>query len=57
MQQRQHAFFWKWIDGASVDLPGLTLAEALSMKLIEGAIRASILEALKLAVDQYESDE
>lgn len=44
-------FFWKWIDGASVDLPGLTLAEALSMKLIEDAIQnllpASLVSSLK----------
>lgn len=44
-------FLWKWIDGASADLPGLTLAEALSMKLIENTIKpllpASVLKSLE----------
>lgn len=30
---------WKWMDGKSVDLPGLTVAEALSMKLVEDTLQ------------------
>lgn len=30
---------WKWMDGRSVDLPGLTVAEALSMKLVEDTLQ------------------
>lgn len=44
-------YLWKWIDGASTDLPGLTLAEALSMKLIETTIKpllpASLLKSME----------
>lgn len=30
---------WKWMDGRSADLPGLTVAEALSMKLVEDTLQ------------------
>lgn len=30
---------WKWMDGRSADLPGLTVAEALSMKLVEDTLK------------------
>jgi predicted DNA-binding transcriptional regulator YafY len=31
---------WKWMDGRSVELPGLTVAEALSMKLVEETLQS-----------------
>lgn len=41
---------WHWIPGAAVDLPGLTLAEALSLSLIEDTLKPllpkPVLEAL-----------
>lgn len=44
-------FGWKWIEGRSVDLPGLTVAEALSMKLMEDTLQPmlpkSILSSLE----------
>ncbi len=30
---------WKWMEGRSVDLPGMTVAEALSMKLVEDTLQ------------------
>lgn len=42
---------WRWAPGASIDLPGLSLAEALSLHLIEETIRPllpkSVLEAIE----------
>lgn len=42
---------WKWVKGASVDLPGMTLAEALSLRLVEETIKplvpVSMLEGLE----------
>ena len=47
---------WRWLDRASVDLPGLTTAEALSLKLVEETVRpmlpASLLQALEPRFDQ-----
>ncbi len=41
---------WHWVPGASVDLPGLSLAEALSLNVIEGTLKPllpkSVLESL-----------
>jgi predicted DNA-binding transcriptional regulator YafY len=43
-------FGWHWIPGASPEMPGLTLAEALSLRLLENYLKpllpASILSAL-----------
>jgi predicted DNA-binding transcriptional regulator YafY len=36
---RSVPYGWRWVKDASVDLPGLTLAEALSLHLIEETIR------------------
>ena len=30
---------WKWVHGASVDLPGMTLTEALSLRLVEDTLK------------------
>lgn len=30
---------WKWMEGRSVELPGMTVAEALSMKLVEDTLQ------------------
>jgi len=42
---------WRWVPGASVDIPGLTLAEALSLHLIEETLRpllpASVLQSVE----------
>lgn len=42
---------WRWMDDASADLPGLTLADALSLHLVEDSIRpllpAQVLRALE----------
>ena len=47
---------WRWAKGASVDLPGLSSAEALSLKLVENAARpllpASLLQALEPRFEQ-----
>lgn len=40
---------WKWIKGASVDLPGMTMTEALSLHLIEDALE-KLLPVSVLAV-------
>lgn len=42
---------WRWVPEAATDLPGLTLAEALSLRLVEDSIRpllpAQVLRALE----------
>ena len=42
---------WRWVPGASADIPGLTLAEALSLHLIEETLRpllpASVLQSVE----------
>lgn len=47
---RSTPYGWHWMAGAAVDLPGLTLAEALSMRVIEDTLKPllpkSVLEAL-----------
>lgn len=44
-------FGWYWMPGSSSDLPGITMAEALTLQLVEGSIRplipASMLSALE----------
>jgi len=48
---RDIQFGWKWLHGASVDLPAMTISEALSLHMVESAIKAlmpiSILEGLE----------
>jgi predicted DNA-binding transcriptional regulator YafY len=42
---------WRWHRGASVNIPGMSVAEALSLRLIEGTVRpllpADVLEVLE----------
>jgi len=50
---------WRWAAGASVDLPGLTVAEAVSLRLVEETVRpllpASLLQALEPRFRQADS--
>lgn len=48
----QHTrFLWRWVPGASTNLPGLSLAEAVSLHLIEETLRpllpASVIRAVE----------
>jgi predicted DNA-binding transcriptional regulator YafY len=47
---------WRWVPGASADIPGLTLAEALSLHLIEETLRpllpASVLQSVEPRLQQ-----
>ena len=49
--EKSAPFGWKWPPGASAELPGLTLAEALSLRLIKDTVQpllpASMLHALE----------
>lgn len=49
---------WKWMKGASVDLPGMTISEALSLRLVEDTIKPllpiSMLEGLETRFRQAE---
>lgn len=49
---------WKWVAGASVDLPGMTISEALSLHLVEGTLKplmpVSMLEGLETRFRQAE---
>lgn len=42
---------WRWAEGASADMPGMTLAEALSLRVVEDTLRpllpASILKTVE----------
>ena len=47
---------WRWVQGASADLPGLSSTEALSLRLVEETVRpllpASLLQALEPRFEQ-----
>ena len=49
---------WKWGAGASVDLPGMTVSEALSLSLVEGTLKllmpVSMLDGLETRFRQAE---
>ena len=49
---------WKWMKGASVDLPAMTISEALSLRLVEDTIKpllpVSMLEGLETRFRQAE---
>lgn len=49
---------WKWMKGASVDLPGMTITEALSLRLVEDTLKplmpVSMLEGLETRFRQAE---
>lgn len=51
-------YLWKWYKGASIDLPGLTVTDALSMQLVEETIRpllpVSMLQGLETRFMQAE---
>lgn len=42
---------WRWADDASANLPGMTLAEALSLRVIEDALRPLLPVAVLKAVE------
>lgn len=41
---------WRWADNASVDLPGLTVAEALSLKMAEASLQPMLPPAIQSAL-------
>jgi predicted DNA-binding transcriptional regulator YafY len=49
---------WKWMKGASVDLPGMTISEALSLRMVEDTLKPlmpiSMLEGLEAKFRQAE---
>lgn len=49
---------WKWVTGASVDLPSMSVSEALSLQLVEGTLKKllpiSMLEGLENRFRQAE---
>lgn len=51
-------FLWKWVRGASMDLPGLTVTDSLSLQLVEESLRpllpASMLNGLETRFRQAE---
>ena len=61
-------FGWRWIKGAQIDIPGISMPEALSLKLMESSItpllpsaimnslRPRIKQAEKLLNDQFSSN-
>jgi predicted DNA-binding transcriptional regulator YafY len=55
---RDIQYGWKWLHGASVDLPGMTISEALSLHMVENALKAlmpvSMLEGLEARFSQAE---
>jgi len=51
-------FLWKWVKGASIDLPGLTVTDSLSLQLVEETLRPllplSMLKGLETRFMQAE---
>lgn len=56
---RSPPYGWKWRSGASTDLPGLTVAEAISLRMVEDTLKpllpASILQSLQPRFNQAKS--
>lgn len=52
-------FGWKWVNGASTDFPGLTVAEAISLRMVEDTLKpllpTSVLQALEPRFRQAEN--
>ena len=50
---------WKWVNGASTDFPGLTVAEAISLRMVEDTLKpllpVSVLQALEPRFRQAEN--
>ena len=51
-------FGWRWVKGAQVDIPGISMPEALSLKLMEGSISpllpTAIMKSLEPRIKQAE---
>lgn len=51
-------FLWKWVQGASIDLPGLAVTDALSLQLVEETLKPllplSMLKGLETRFKQAE---
>jgi len=49
---------WKWVKGASIDLPSMTVSEALSLQLVEGTLKTlmpiSMIDGLETRFKQAE---
>lgn len=50
-QDQSIPYGWKWMDGRSADLPGLTVAEALSMKLVEDTLKSLLPKSVLVALE------
>jgi len=42
---------WRWVDGASIDLPGLSLADSLSIVMIEETVRPLLPNSVVKAIE------
>lgn len=51
-----HPFGWHWMQGQSLDVPGLSLSDALSLRIVEEALRpllpAAVLQAIEPRLQQ-----
>lgn len=48
---RSKPYHWRWMDNANSQLPSLTLADALSLRLIEDTTRAMLPSAVLFAIE------
>jgi len=48
---RSIPYGWRWVKGADLDLPGLTLAEAVSLRVIEDTVRPLLPAAMLDVLD------
>jgi predicted DNA-binding transcriptional regulator YafY len=48
---RSIPYGWHWIKGTTIDLPGITLAEALSLQLIESSLTSLLPAAVVAAIE------
>jgi predicted DNA-binding transcriptional regulator YafY len=44
---------WRWADGASADMPGMTLAEALSLRIVEDTLRPLLPTSVLKTVEPH----
>ena len=56
---QQAPFLWRWVPGASANIPGLSLADALSLHLVEETLRpllpSSVIQAIEPRLRQAQT--
>ncbi len=44
-------YLWRWMDNASIDIPGVSIAEAISLRMVEGTIKTVLPKLLLRSIE------